>query len=463
MEYQPLIRLEGKGDYPFEPYWSQQNWLLDQSQFRLMNKTRQSGYTTTAGASEIPHEMIYGKNVTIIVLSKSETEALNIMDKFKLAYMSVKDKEPNWSKPIKWNTGKVTLENGNKLQVLTSSKSGSRSFTGTHIYMDEAAFIMYMKQIFEGSFPAINRSGGRFTIFSTPESGTKFEEMVDNHEDMGFSFHEYEWWFVPEYNPYYKEWLAAFLADKKDEAAKFIVEARKGEWYRKTLAALGEMSFLKEYECNFDAGGGKVFSKKQLRNVFVQNYLKRDEDGYGDLWVMDDPFTGYTDHYILCDYGRKRDPTVIGVIAWHEASGRWKLVQYQRIRPAIFVWGQVIETWKETYEKFKQPDAWHDGTGSGDALTMELAGYSSPIMISDTVNSRVKTNGIVNMTRAFDNGAITLPKVEQLYNEFKKYKWKDQGIVQDSVMMIMMGMMKLYTPEETFVGVDQNFNFVGAV
>lgn len=464
LEYQPLIRLEGKGDFAFEPYWSQQNWIQDDSRFRLMNKTRQSGYTTSAGSGEIPHAMLYEQNASILVISKSEGEAENIMEKFQLAYMSVKDREPNWSKPVKWNKTTVVLENGNKLKVLTSGKGSGRSYTGTHIYMDEAAFIQYVRQIFEGSFPAINRSGGRYTVFSTPEAGTKFEEMCDQHEDMGFSYHEYAWWFVPEYNTYYKEFLESYLrGDNKPVWSEFVNKARTSDWYRRTFNALGEQSFMKEYECSFNASVDKVFTQYQLNNVFVPNYLTQDFEAYGDLYTLKDPFKGYTDHTILCDYGRKRDPTIIIVVAWSIADDKWKLIEYRRIRPAIFQWGKVLETWHETYNRYNQPDAWHDGTGSGDALSLELAGYSSPIMISDTVNSRIKTNAIVNMTRAFDNEAIILPKIEQLYNEFKKYKWQDKGLVQDSVMAVMMFLMKQYTPSDSFVGVDSDFSFVGAL
>lgn len=428
-----------------------------------MNKTRQSGYTTCAGAGEIPMSMIHGKNETIIVISKSEVEAVGIMEKFYLAYDSVKDKDPDWSPYVKRNTGYCKLENGNKFRVLTSGKGSGRSFTASHLYIDEAAFVQYMKQIFEGSFPTISRSGGRMTIFSTPESGTRFEEMCENHEDMGFSYHQYEWWFVPEYNPYYKEFLACFLSGDKKGSEHWINEARKGKWYRKTFAALGETSFMKEYECNFESGSGKVLSAKQLRKLFVQNYLTQDEDGYGDLFTMDkELLKNYSDFCVITDYGRKKDPTVIGVFAHHNESGKLKLVQYQRIRPAIFEWGMVIAEIMKTYYDFGEADMYHDGTGSGDALTMELAGYSTAIVISDTVGSRVKTNAIVNMTRAVDNEAIELPKIEQLYKEFKGYKYKDTGIVQDSVMVVMMFLMKRYTPEDSFVGVDTKFSFVGA-
>lgn len=463
MEYQPLIRLENRGDFAFEPYYSQQCWLLDDSQFRLMNKTRQSGYTTCAGAAEIPHDMIYGKNQTIIVISKSEVEALNIMEKFYLAYDSVREREPNWSDYVKKNTGYCKLANGNKFRVLTASKASGRSFTCTHLYIDEAAFVIYMRQIFEGSFPTISRCGGRMSIFSTPESGTKFEEMCENHEDTGFSFHQYEWWYVPDYNPYYKEFLACLLAGDNEGCKKWIHEARRGTWYRKTFAALGETSFMKEYECNFESGSGKVFTAKQLRNAFKPNYLTLDEDQYGEYYYLKDGHKDYEDFCVITDYGRKRDPTVIGTFGRHKETGKWRMVQYQRIRPAIFEWGMVIEEIMKTYHQFGEADMYHDGTGSGDALTMELEGFSTPILISDVVNSRIKSNAIVNMSRSFDNEAIELPKIDQLYKEIKGYKYKDSNIVQDCVMVVMMFLMKRYTPEDSFVGIDTKFNFVGAM
>lgn len=463
LEYQPLIRLEGKGDFAFEPYYSQQAWLVDDSLMRLMNKTRQSGYTTTAGAGEIPHDMIHGVNQTIVVISKSEVEALNIMEKFYLAYDSVEDKDPDWSPYVKRNTGYCRLENGNKFRVLTSGKGSGRSFTCTHLYIDEAAHVQYLKQIFEGSYPTISRSGGRMTIFSTPESGTRFEEMVENHDDMGMSYHQYEWWYVPDYNPYYKEFLECLLKGDKEGQKHWIQKGRTGEWYKRTFAALGEASFLKEYECNFEAGSGKVMSAKQLRSLFVPNYLVLNEDGYGELYELPpDQLKDYSEKIVVTDYGRKKDPTVIGTFGFHEPSGKWRLIQYQRIRPLIFEWGLVIGAIMDTYNRFEQPDMYHDGTGSGDALTMELAGYSTPIVISDTVGSRVKTNAIVNMTRAVDNEAIELPKIEQLYKEFKGYKYRDTGIVQDSVMVVMMFLMKRYTPDDSFVGVDSKFSFVGS-
>lgn len=462
MEYQPLIRLENKGDLPLQPYWSQQNWLEDDSQFRILNKTRQSGYTTTAGAGEIPHDMIHKTNQTIIVLSKSETEATNLMDKFYLAYDSVEGKDPDWSPYVKRNTGYCLLENGNKFRVLTSSKGSGRSFTASHLYMDEAAHIQYMRQIYEGSYPTIARSGGRISIFSTPESGTKFQEICENAEDMGYSFHQYEWWFVPEYNPYYKEFISAYLRGDTRQAKEYIEKARHGEWYRKAYAALGEMSFLKEFECAFDAGGDFVFTTKQLNTTFYTNDLVRDEDGYGEVWQKKDVFTGYSEHTVITDYGRKRDPTVIAVYAFHDASGKWDLVRYQRIRPSIFDWGQVIGAIMWHYKHFNEPDMYHDGTGSGDALTMELAGYSIAIQMTDNIGSKVKSNAIENTRRALDNEVIMLPKIEQLYREMKGYKWSDKSVVQDSVMTLVMFLMKKYDASDTFIGIDRNFSFVGA-
>ena len=101
LEYEPLIRLPNTGDIVFEPYYAQQVTLKDDSRWRIFNKMRQGGFTTDFSAVEAVHDMLYQDAPEIIVLSKSQDEAINFLDKFYLSYESVKDKEPNYSPLIK--------------------------------------------------------------------------------------------------------------------------------------------------------------------------------------------------------------------------------------------------------------------------------------------------------------------------------------------------------------------------
>jgi hypothetical protein len=141
--------LPNTGDIVFEPYYAQQVLLQDRSRLRVMNKMRQGGFTTAFSACEAVHAMLYTQAPEIIVLSKSQDEAINFLDKFYLAYESVKDKEPNYSPLTVTNTKNAQNERGGKIRVLTSSKQSGRSFSGTDIYFDEMAHTQYAKQIYE--------------------------------------------------------------------------------------------------------------------------------------------------------------------------------------------------------------------------------------------------------------------------------------------------------------------------
>lgn len=459
LEYEPIIRLPNTGDIPFKPYYAQQVTLKDDSRLRIFNKMRQGGFTTDFSAVEAVHTMLYKPSPEIIVLSKSQDEAINFLDKFYLAYESIKDKEPNYSPLTVTNTKNAANERGGKIRVLTSSKQSGRSFSGTDIYFDEMAHTQYARQIYEASYPTISRTGGRITCFSTPnDKSGKFYDICDNFAEMGYSYHQFEWWFVPFYNPYYKEFLECYLADDKRGQNKWIEQARQGEWYKQTINAIGELAFMREYECSFDAGEDTVFNSRMLGNVFVKNYLSRQWDEYGEVWRVEadtsHDFVTYT------DYGRKRDPLVSVTFDISEFPA--KLVEYKRIRPTAFDFGEVKQSLIETIE-FYDSDAYHDGTGNGDVLTAFLEGHSSPVITGENGISRQKTNMLEKLKLACDTKAIMIPKIAQIEKEFKTYRYNDKKIIQDCVMAIGGAVDKFFEPNDEVPTVDSQFSFVQGV
>lgn len=450
-----MIRLPNSGDIEFEPYYAQQVLLSDNSRWRIENKMRQGGFTTAFSCVEAVHGMLYTPAPEIIVLSKSQDEAVNFLDKFYLAYESVKDKEPNYSPLTVTNTKNAANERGGKIRVLTSSKQSGRSFSGTDIYFDEMAHTQYAKSIYEASYPTISRTGGRITAFSSPSGKSgKFYEICSNYKDMGYSFHQFEWWFVPFYNPYYKEFLAAHLAGDKKQEKYWIEKARTGDWYRQTFNAIGELAFLREYECSFDSSDDEVFSTRQLANVFVKNYLKQEFDEYGEVWRCDsDPKHDYVTY---TDYGRKRDPLVSVTFDITEYPA--KLVEYKRIRPSIFDFSAVKDSLMKTILHYNS-DAYHDGTGNGDVLTAFLEGYSQPVVMSENGISRQKTNMVEKLKLACDTKAIMIPNIAQIYKEFLAYTYNDKKIVQDCVMAIGGAVDKFFEPANDTPTVDSNFSY----
>lgn len=456
LEYRPLIRLPNTGDIPFEPYYAQQVLLKDNSRWRIENKMRQGGFTTAFSAVEAVHEMLYTPAPEIIVLSKSQDEAIGFLNKFYLAYESVRDKEPNYSELIVTNTKNAENARGGKIRVLTSSKQSGRSFSGTSIYFDEMAHTQYAKSIYEASYPTISRTGGRITAFSTPNAKSgKFYEICDNYKEMGYSYHQFEWWFVPFYNPFYKEFLDAYLRGNVKEQKYWIDKARGGDWYKQTFNAMGELAFMREYECSFDAGEDAVFNTRQLSNVFVKNYLVQDYDEYGEVWRceadLSHEFVTYT------DYGRKRDPLVSVTFDITEYPA--KMVEYKRIRPMIFDFTSVKKSLFETIDRYRS-DAYHDGTGNGDVLTAFLEGYSTAVVMGENGISKQKTNMVEKLKLACDTKAIMIPKIPQIEKEFKSYQYNDKKIVQDCVMAIGGAVNQFFEPTEEVSAIDKNFSYM---
>lgn len=420
---------------------------------------RQGGFTTVFSCVEAVHEMLYTPAPEIIVLSKSQDEAVNFLDKFYLAYQSVKDKEPNFSPLVVTNTKNAKNARGGKIRVLTSSKQSGRSFSGTSIYFDEMAHTQYAKQIYEASYPTISRTGGRITAFSTPDAKSgKFYDICENWQDMGYSFHQFEWWFVPFYNPYYKQFLEAYFAGDKKQQVYWIDKARTGDWYKQTYSAMGELAFMREYECSFDASEDAVFNTKQLANVFVKNYLKQTFDEYGEVWRCEadvkHDFVTYT------DYGRKRDPLVSVTFDISEYPA--KLVEYKRVRPSIFDFSEVKASLLRTIRHYDS-DAYHDGTGNGDVLTAFLEGYSSPVVMGDNGITRQKTNMLEKLKLACDTKAIMIPRLTQFEKEFRAYRYNDKKLVQDCVMAIGGAVDKFFEPAEDVATVDSQFSYVQGV
>jgi phage FluMu gp28-like protein len=449
--------LPNTGDIEFEPYYAQQVLLADTSRWRIENKMRQGGFTTAFSAGEAVHSMLYKKAPEIIVLSKSQDEAVNFLDKFYLAYQSVKDKEPNYSPLTVTNTKNAANARGGKIRVLTSSKQSGRSFSATDMYFDEMAHTQYAKQIYEASYPTISRTGGRITGFSSPDTKAgKFYDICENHKDMGYSYHQFEWWFVPFYNPYYKEFMAAYFKGDRKQQAYWIEQARTGVWYQQTFNAIGELAFLREYECSFDAGEDNVFNTRQLSGVFVKNYLERDFDQYGEVWQM--PEIDYTHDFVTyTDYGRKRDPLVS--VTFDTTIYPAKLVEYKRIRPSIFDFAEVKKTILETIQRFSS-DAYHDGTGNGDVLTAFLEGWSSPVVMGENGLNRQKTNMVEKLKLACDTKAIMIPKIAQIEKEFKSYRYNDKKLVQDCVMAIGGAVDKFFEPADELPTVDSQFSYM---
>lgn len=456
LEYQPTILLPGKGLIPWEPWPFQQDFMNCRDRFRAINKPRQCGISTTT-AAEVAWEFDNVPGAQIVIISKDHDAAINFHKYIYGFLYSVRKNNPNAPKLLKTNVRETTNSIGSRVMSLAASKETGRSFSATHLILDELAFIVYADDIWQAANATLSQTGGRVTAISTPKGKANlFFRIFESPDHMGFTTFNYGWWDVPTYNPFYAEYMAAEGAIEKQ---RWIEKARKeGAWYRAERTKYTDLAWRQEFEGAFDANKGTVFSTRQLEKAFHRQYLERveDERGIFDEWYTD-PAGPQKQRLYACgiDLGRKNDPAVI--ITYDYTNKPAQVVDYKYIEAGRADWDMIESAVLDHLKKW-EPTALHDGTGVGDALTDALYGYSDAFFFTKTG----KQNIVERMQHAFDFRQVRVPKIPRLFREHQRYEWDDKDIVQDTVMAHALAIAAFYEIEDASVQFDPNFDFVAA-
>lgn len=453
LEYRPTILLPGKGLIPFEPWPFQQDFVNCRDRFRVINKPRQCGISTTV-AAEVAWEFDNVPGAQIVIISKDKDAATNFHNYVYSILHSVRRNNPDAPKLVKTNERQTTNSIGAKITSLASSKESGRSFSATHLIFDELAFIEYADDIWQAANATLSQTKGRVTAISTPKGRANlFARIFETDGHMGFTIFQYAWWDVPTYNPFYHEYMAAeSIAEKK----QWIEKAKQGAWYRAERPKYTDLAWRQEFEGAFDANVGTVFSTRQLQKAFVRNYLNLVEDPRGILdehWTMPhDPSHQYA---VGIDLGRKNDPTVI--ITYDVTTRPAMVVDFKYIESGRAEWDMIEKVCVDHLNEW-DPESLHDGTGVGDSLSEALYGLSEAFFFTKTG----KQNIIERMQHAFDFRLVKIPKIPRLFREHQRYIWNDKDIVQDTVMANALAISIFHEIEDVFVGYDPSINLINA-
>lgn len=457
-EYAPEIILPGTGLITYDPWECHQIFLQDRSDNRLVNKARQAGFTTTA-AVEAAWEFIHVPAASLVNISKSEKHVAAFHRRIRGVLMSVKDKDPAFPEIEVDNLLETRSTAGASILSVTADPDAGRSHSATHWRLDEAAHVPFADEIYEGAAPTISQTGGRVTLFSTPNGrGNLFHRVAESPDDFGFSTMDFPWWWIPTYNPQYKKWLAAHRAGDGRLEKQLIEQAKKGPWYRRMRKQFSQPGFEREFECSFDADAGAVFTMAQIERTFRKNWLPEvdDELGVCELLFRAEPNKEHH-HATAADPGRKQDATAVATFDYDVTPA--ELTEFKRVEPGTSDWAMIEQTIRETAEMW-DPDMLVESNGVGDPIAEMLSDVAEPYVMSSNQQNQAKYRLIENLRRAMDHGAIRLPRIPQLIREFQRYKWADKGLVTDSVMAIAMAVSIFYRPDDVFLGADSSFSYV---
>jgi hypothetical protein len=201
----------------------------------LLNCCRQSGKSTTT-ATKAVHVAVYEPGALILLLSPSQRQSGELFRKVLAVYKALGRPVPAEGE----NALSLTLENGSRVISLPGSEATVRSFSAVRLLIiDEAARVP--DETYSAVRPMLAVSGGQLIALSTPwgcrgwwydawENGGKaWQRVLTPANDC------------PRISP-------AFLADER--------------------ASLGPWFYEQEYECQFRAAGGQLFSEEMIAGLF---------------------------------------------------------------------------------------------------------------------------------------------------------------------------------------------------
>jgi hypothetical protein len=201
----------------------------------LLNCSRQSGKSTTT-ATKAVHVAVYEPGSLILLLSPSQRQSGELFKKVTAVYRSLGRPVPAEGE----NALSLTLENGSRIVSLPGTEGTIRAYSAVRLLLvDEAARVP--DETIAAVRPMLAVSGGQLIALSTP-------------------FGRRGWWYEAWENGGASWQRVRIRASECPRiSAAFLAEER---------AALGPWFYEQEYECEFRAAGGQLFTEEMIARMF---------------------------------------------------------------------------------------------------------------------------------------------------------------------------------------------------
>jgi len=321
-------------------------------------------------------------NHTILVISPSERQSKNLIDKVKMHIQAIKNIKYEIVEDTKLNSLEIKFPNNSKIVALPSKPETVRGFSGD-VIMDEAAFFEQGMEVYKAVFPTITRKPEyKLIAISTPKGKT----------DLFY----YLWTIAEENNElWFKYKLTIFDAVEKGLDVD-IDNLRQG--------IKDEDAWRTEYLCEFIDELGSILTYELIQSCEEENIL------INNLRKIQN------DIYIGIDIGRKKDLTVITVL--------------EKVGSVLFV--RKIEEIKNMpyhkqleiishYTSFARKVA-IDETGLGNMLAEELERKFPSKVIKVNFSAKTKEEMASRLKTKFQDRNIRIPIDKNLREDLHSVK-----------------------------------------
>ncbi len=174
--------------------------MNNDSKFRIINKSRQIGFSASIAGESLARAHLRDINNSIIIsLNKDEAAEKILMsqmlyESMPLAFQKKRITDNKHSQVFKNKKGNITRI------ISTAQRPPRGKGYNTDVYFDEFAFWLFAAKIFTASVPVITRGSGSLTIGSTPLGASgKYHEILTGLQSYAqFSRQNIPWWHCPD-------------------------------------------------------------------------------------------------------------------------------------------------------------------------------------------------------------------------------------------------------------------------
>lgn len=368
-----------------ELYAYQQDFINDASQFRLVLKARQIGFTFVCALDALLGA-VAGRNQMLI--SASEDQAVNMM-----RYIEMWAKKLNVLFDDTDKEGEKILGNGALIKAMANNFRTVQGFTGD-VWMDEFAWYQNPKRMWGAVVPSIGAIEGRLTVLSTPfEENSLFHDLCVN-ETKYFMFSRHK----------------ITIHDAIADGLKFDLSVMRAIYDADTWASA--------YECQF------IDDESALLPISLIKSCVDERMGY---------YTPNSQHNLTAGYdiGRTKDLSVLAIIE-PITDKQLRLAKLDTFKQASFDEQRVIL--RDFMNHHPQARLKIDRTGIGMDLSESIKKQYRNRVETVHFSAGSKERLALGLRKLFEDKAITIPNDPLLISDCHSIKRKAgaNGFLYDS-------------------------------
>ena len=396
--------------YPFQEDCIKQ---FQDYRFNIVLKARQLGLST-ATSSFILWMMLFHREKTILTVATKLSTAANMVKKVKTMYKNL----PEWmkiAKPVSDHKNGLELSNGSWVKAASTTGDSGRSEALSLLFVDEAATIEGMDEMWAAIYPTI-ATGGRCIAVSTPKGvGNWFYNTYTDSEtgQNNFNHIKLNWDVHPD---------------------------RDRSWWEENTKNLSAKDIAQEYECSFNFSGNTIIPGDALEQIAegTRQPIRKSGPDNG-LWIWEEPEPGK--RYMIAADVARGDAADNSAFHIFNVDSMEQVAEYQgKIAPEQYAdllfqtareYGNCLTIVEnnsfgygvlEKLKSMKHPTIYHHRKGSYDFIEPVQASYDPNAVPGFSTNVKMRPLAIAKLEEFLRTNIVKINS-ERLINELRTFVW----------------------------------------